>query len=88
MSAAAVEVDQLAALEARVTKAVETITKLRAERDAARKEIEAARKETDSARKDAADAKATIAKLEDEKKNVRGRIEKLLGQIDLVSSES
>jgi FtsZ-binding cell division protein ZapB len=81
MSASAVEVDQLAALEARVTKAVETITKLRQERDAARRDVEAARKE-------AAEAKAAIAKLEDERKNVRGRIEKLLGQIDLVSSES
>ena len=81
MSASAVEVDQLAALEARVTKAIETITKLRQERDAARRDVEAARKE-------AADAKAAIAKLEDERKNVRGRVEKLLGQIDLVSSES
>ena len=79
MSASAVEVDQLAALEARVTKAIETITKLRQERDAARRDVEAARKE-------AADAKAAIAKLEDERKNVRGRVEKLLGQIDLVSS--
>jgi len=81
MSASAVEVDQLAALEARVTKAIETITKLRQERDAARRDVEAARKE-------AAEAKAAIAKLEDERKNVRGRVEKLLGQIDLVSSES
>lgn len=81
MSASAVEVDQLAALEARVTKAVETIAKLRQERDAARRDVE-------TARKDAAEAKAALAKLEDERKNVRGRIEKLLGQIDLVSSES
>jgi len=81
MSASAVEVDQLAALEARVTKAIETITKLRQGRDAARRDVEAARKE-------AAEAKAAIAKLEDERKNVRGRVEKLLGQIDLVSSES
>jgi len=81
MSASAVEVDQLAALEARVTKAIETITKLRQERDAARRDVEAARKE-------ATEAKAAIAKLEDERKNVRGRVEKLLGQIDLVSSES
>jgi FtsZ-binding cell division protein ZapB len=81
MSASAVEVDQLAALEARVTKAIETITKLRQERDVARRDVEAARKE-------AAEAKAAIAKLEDERKNVRGRVEKLLGQIDLVSSES
>jgi len=81
MSASAVEVDQLAALEARVSKAVEAITKLRQERDAARRDVEASRKET-------AEAKAALARLEDERKNVRGRIEKLLGQIDLVSSES
>ena len=81
MSASAVEVDQLAALEARVAKAVEVITKLRQERDAARRDVEAARKE-------AAEIKTALAKLEDERKNVRGRIEKLLGQIDLVSSES
>ncbi len=81
MSASAVEIDQLAALEARVSKAVETINKLRQERDAARRDVEAARKET-------ADTRAALAKLEDERKNVRGRIEKLLGQIDLVSSES
>lgn len=68
------EVDELADLEARVAKAVEIITKLRTERD--------------SARKEAADAKAALARLEDDRKSVRSRIEKLLGQIDLVSSEA
>jgi len=71
--------DSLTSLEERVQRAVQLVTKLRQEKDAAVEE--------------AAEAKADAARLADEvkalqaeRKQVRGRIEKLLGQIDQLSS--
>lgn len=79
MSGPAREMDQLEELESRVAKAVEALTKLRSERDAAIAD-------RDLARKEASDAKAALERMEGERKTVRTRIEKLLGQIDLLSS--
>ncbi len=69
------ETDSLAGLEDRIQKAVQLVTRLRQEKEAALK--------------DAADAHAQTAKLaheleslQAERKQVRGRIEKLLGHID------
>jgi len=64
MSPSQQELDALASLEERITKAVELVTTLRAERDAAVQELE---------------------ELRSERKQVRTRIEKLLGQMDLLS---
>jgi len=65
----------LSTLEERVQRAVQLVTRLRQEREAALQEL--------------AESKAAAAKLADEvkalhaeRKQVRGRIEKLLGQID------
>ncbi len=69
------ETDSLAGLEDRIQKAVQLVTRLRQEKEAASK--------------DAAEAHAHSAKLSEEiqalqaeRKQVRGRIEKLLGHID------
>ncbi len=64
MSPSQQELDALASLEERITKAVELVTTLRAERDAAIQELE---------------------ELRSERKQVRTRIEKLLGQMDLLN---
>ena len=80
MSPQELESDALAGLEERIRQAVELVGRLRQERDAALRE--------------AADARAQSAKLteqvrtlEAERKQVRTRIEKLLGQIDQLSAE-
>ena len=62
------ETDSLAGLEERVMKAVQLVQRLRQERDAAVKESERLSEEVDA--------------LRSERKQVRGRLEKLLGQID------
>lgn len=75
MSPAEQELDSLSSLEDRIQKAVQLVGRLRQEKDAALAE--------------AADAKAEVERLtgevstlQSERKQVRGRIEKLLGQID------
>jgi uncharacterized coiled-coil DUF342 family protein len=72
------EQDSLSTLEERIQRAVQLVARLRQEKDAAIEE--------------AAEAKAHAARLADEvkalqteRKQVRGRIEKLLGQIDQLS---
>jgi len=73
------DTDALSGLEDRIQKAVKLVSRLRDEKDAALQE--------------AADARAQAAKLSDEvktlqaeRKQVRTRIEKLLGQIDELSA--
>jgi FtsZ-binding cell division protein ZapB len=73
------DTDALSGLEDRIQKAVQLVSRLREEKDAALQ--------------DAADARAQVAKLSDEvkslqteRKQVRTRIEKLLGQIDELSA--
>jgi len=71
--------DSLASLEQRIQQAIQLVSRLRAEKDAALDQ--------------AAEAKAEAARLSDEvqslqaeRKQVRQRIEKLLGQIDQLSA--
>jgi len=73
------EADSLAALEQRIQQAVQLVARLRQEKEAAIQ--------------DAADARAQAARLSEElkglhaeRKQVRSRIEKLLGQIDQLSA--
>jgi len=73
------ENDSLSGLEERIALAVQLVTRLR--------------KEKEAALQDAAEAKADVARLSDElktlqaeRKQVRSRIEKLLGQIDQLST--
>src|SRR5258708_27082098 len=93
MSTPALEQDALASLEERILRAVELVTSLKAERDAALVERDEIAAERDAARNAAGSALAETQKLRDEleslrgeRKNVRTRIAKLLGQMDLISS--
>jgi FtsZ-binding cell division protein ZapB len=79
MSPVELETDSLQALEQRIQQAVQLVARLRQEKDAAVQE--------------AAEARAEAARLSDdlktlhaERKQVRARIEKLLGQIDQLSA--
>jgi FtsZ-binding cell division protein ZapB len=71
MSPSQQEVDALASLEERITRAVELVMNLRAEKADAEAQRDAAIQELDELRA--------------ERKQVRTRIEKLLGQMDLLS---
>lgn len=73
------EVDSLSSLEDRIQQAIQVVARLR--------------KEKEAALEDAAAAKAEVAKLQEQvkhlqndRKQVRTRIEKLLGQIDQLSA--
>lgn len=79
MSPAEQEVDSLTTLEDRVQRAVQLVARLRQERDAAVEEAAAARAET-------ARLAAENQTLQADRKQVRTRIEKLLGQIDQLST--
>lgn len=65
------EVDALVELEERIRRTVELVATLRSERDAALAELAEARKSA-----------GEVDKLVAERKQVRTRIEKLLGQMD------
>ena len=73
------DVDALSNLEERIQRAVQLVEQLRNEKDAA---VEAAAEAKAENERLASELKA----LQTERKQVRGRIEKLLGQIDQISS--
>ena len=75
MSPAEQENDSLSSLEDRIQRAVQLVSVLRQER-------EAAVRETGEARREAALLAEEVKSLQAERKQVRSRIEKLLGQID------
>jgi len=73
------ETDALANLEERIQRAIQLVAKLRKEKEAA--EAAAAEARADSAR-----SAEELKSLHSERKQVRSRIEKLLGQIDQLSA--
>jgi FtsZ-binding cell division protein ZapB len=73
------ENDSLSTLEERIQRAVQLVVRLRQER-------EAAIQETAEARREAARLADEVKTLQAERKQVRSRIEKLLGQIDQLSA--
>ena len=79
MSPVELETDSLQALEQRIQQAVQLVARLRQEKDAAVKEAAEARAE-------AARISGDLKALQAERKQVRSRIEKLLGQIDQLSA--
>jgi FtsZ-binding cell division protein ZapB len=87
------DVDSLASLEERIRRAVELVSLLKAERDAALSalsETRATLAELAPAKKAAAEAsklREEVDGLRAERKQVRVRIEKLLGQMDLLSGQ-
>ena len=78
MNAAQPELDSLGHLEERITRAVELVTSLRVEKSGLESQLAAAIAERDSVRQE-------LDELRSERKQVRTRIEKLLGQMDLLS---
>lgn len=87
------ETDSLSSLEERINRAVELVTSLREENESLARKLEAITAERDAAREEAGQngkhAQQAVRELEDlrsERKQVRTRIEKLLGQMDLLSN--
>ena len=78
-SAATQEIDSLGSLEERIHQAIQLVSRLRAEKQAA--EEQAAKATAESAR-----LSDEVQALQAERKEVRQRIEKLLGQIDQLSA--
>jgi FtsZ-binding cell division protein ZapB len=78
MNATQQELDSLAHLEARITRAVELVASLRSEKAALESQLALALVERDAIRQE-------LDELRSERKHVRTRIEKLLGQLDLLS---
>ncbi len=79
MSPAKQEMDSLASLEDRITRAVELVANLRAEKADLEAQLRSALEDRDSYRQE-------LDELRSERKQVRSRIEKLLGQMDLLSA--
>jgi len=86
------EVDSLSSLEERVVQAIQLVTRLKQEKDSLIADIQVLTAEKDAAMKKASDAEAKSAgiaaeleAMRAERKQVRSRIEKLLGQIDQLS---
>ena len=69
------ETDSLNSLEQRIQQAIQLVSRLRAEKDSALEQAVQARAESARLAED-------ILALQEERKEVRQRIEKLLGQID------
>lgn len=78
MSPAEQEIDSLSNLEERIQRAVQLVARLRQEREAAIQDAVEAKRE-------AALLADEVKTLHAERKQVRSRIEKLLGQIDQLS---
>jgi len=79
MSPAQQEKDPLAILEDRITRAAELVANLRAEKADLEAQVRSALEGRDSYRQE-------LDELRSERKQVRTRIEKLLGQMDLLST--
>lgn len=73
------ELDSLASLEDRITRAVDLVAKLRAENTDLEAQLRSALEDRDAYRRE-------LDELRAERKQVRTRIEKLLGQMDLLSA--
>jgi FtsZ-binding cell division protein ZapB len=72
------ETDALSGLEDRIQKAVALVASLRKERDGLSSDLKAAAAENEHLQRE-------VAALREERTQVRGRIEKLLGHIDQLS---
>jgi FtsZ-binding cell division protein ZapB len=81
------EVDTLAHLEERIQKAVELVMKLRREKDAALKELADTQTAWEEAQTSNQKLNEEVESLRAERKQVRTRLERLLGHIDTLSSE-
>ena len=87
------ETDSLASLEERIHRAVQLVSQLRQEKEALQKQLEDASAGKESADKSTAELREQnkaladeINELKAERRQVRSRIEKLLGQMDMLSA--
>ena len=80
------EADSLATLEERIRQAIELVMRLRREKEAALAEKDAALREAAGAREQVARLSQELEAARAERKQVRTRIEKLLGQIDALGT--
>jgi FtsZ-binding cell division protein ZapB len=80
------DLDSLASLEERITRAVALVTQLRSEKEALESQVQEAQKEAAAANAQAQKITQELEDLRSERKQVRTRIEKLLGQMDLLSA--
>ncbi len=80
------DADSLGRLEQRIIRAVELVSELRRQKDAAQAEREAALREAAEARALASKLSQELETLRAERQGVRHRIEKLLGQMDLLNA--
>jgi FtsZ-binding cell division protein ZapB len=78
------EDDALASLEDRIRRAAELVATLREERDAALAERDSAKKTVREAAAESQKLREELEVLRSERKQVRNRIEKLLGQMELL----
>jgi predicted nucleic acid-binding Zn-ribbon protein len=80
MSSPAIQdIDSLGSLEERIQQAIQLVSRLRAEKEAAEEQAAEAKAETGRLADE-------VQALQSERKQVRQRIEKLLGQIDQLSA--
>ena len=80
------EVDALAKLEERIGQAAERVLRLRREKEAAQAERETAVREAAEAKALASRLALELETLRGERGEIRSRIEKLIGQMDLLSA--
>jgi len=76
------EVDALSRLEERIQRAVALVLKLREEKEAAQKELTEAQQAWEESQAENAKLSEELNALRSERKQVRGRLEKLLDHID------
>ena len=80
------DTDSLTSLEERVLRAVQLVSQLRQEKDQAVAEKDAALKQLSDLQEQNSQLSEEVDTLKGERKQVRSRIEKLLGQMDLLSA--
>jgi FtsZ-binding cell division protein ZapB len=84
--ARAQDADSLARLEQRILRAVALVDELRRQLEAAEAQRDAAVREAGEARASASKQSQELEALRAERQEVRARIEKLLGQMDLLNA--
>lgn len=84
--ARAEDIDTLTSLEERIQRAVQLVSTLREEKEAALAEKDRALKAAAELQDENSRLAEELDGLKAERKQVRGRIEKLLGQMDLLSA--
>ncbi len=85
MATAIPDEDSLAGLEERIRRIVEMVNSMRVERDAAFADRDAARQAAGTALSELQRLREENEEFRNERKHVRTRVEKLLGQMDLLA---